>query len=154
LRAAGVPWSRAIPRPEHAIDRCSRERDARIVKHVISALAVERDRIYAGSQGDGAFAMPVGPVITTTSTSTTASSTTSTTLQPVILGKTIEIKDTKPGDPSRRHVVVFASSDGLDPATVAANGATVVVNAAGETPSSQLFSLPAPWTLLGTTGVR
>jgi photosystem II stability/assembly factor-like uncharacterized protein len=116
----------------------------------IDALAVERDRIYAGSRSDGAFAMPLGSVITTTSTTTT--------LPPVILGKTIEIKDPKPGDPSRRQVVVLArelaSSDGLDPATVAANGATLLVNAAGGTPSSQLFSLPAPWTLLGTTGVR
>jgi hypothetical protein len=124
----------------------------------IGALAVERDRIYAGSHSDGAFAMPLGPVITTTSTSTTTSSTTSTTLQPVILGKTIEIKDPNPADPSRRQVVVvareLASSDGLDPATVAANGATLVVEAAGERPSSQEFSLPAPWTLLGTTGVR
>jgi len=124
----------------------------------INALAVERDRIYAGSNPDGAFAMPLGPVITTTSTSTTTSSTTSTTLQPVILGKTIEIKDPNPADPSRRQVVVLArelaSSDGLDPATVAANGATLVVNAAGGTPSSELFSMPAPWTLIGTTGVR
>src|SRR5262249_56277923 len=83
--------------------------------------------------------------------------TTATAVEPVIVGKTIEIKDPKPGDPSRRQVVVLArelaSSDGLDPATVAANGATLVVNAAGGTPSSQEFSLPAPWTLLGTTGV-
>jgi hypothetical protein len=76
----------------------------------------------------------------------------------VILGKTLEIKDPRPADPSRRQVVVdareLASSDGLDPATVADSGATLTISAVGGTPSGQTFSMPAPWTLLGTTGVR
>ena len=125
---------------------------------VIHALAVEPHRVYAGSRADGAFEMPVGSIITTTSTSTTSSTTTSTTLQPVILGKTLQIKDPRPADPSRRQVVVeareLASSDSLDPATLATNGATLTVTATGETPSSQTFSMPAPWTRVGTTGVR
>src|SRR5262249_52829424 len=122
-----------------------------LFNHIIKALAVEPDRIYAGSLGDGAFAMPVGSVITTSSTTTTTSTTTSTTLQQVILGRSLEIKDPKAADPSRRQVVVeareLASSDSLDPAAVAANGATLTISATGDTPSSQTFSMPAPWTL-------
>src|SRR5262249_8879622 len=129
-----------------------------LFNHDIGALAVEPDRIYAGSFGNGAFAMPLGPIVTTTPTTTTTSTTTSTTLQQVILGKTLEIKDPQPADPSRRQVVVeareLASSDSLDAATLAANGATLTISANGETPSSQTFPMPAPWKLLGTTGAR
>ncbi len=98
--------------------------------------------------------MPLGSTTTTTFTGTT----TSTTLQGAILGKALVIKDPNPTDPSKRKIVVVAnevgSGDPLDPAQLAANGATVTVSAEGATASSQTFSMPAPWTLVGTTGAK
>jgi hypothetical protein len=126
-----------------------------LFNHAIKALAVDSDRIYAGSAGDGAFAMLLSAVTTTT---TTTSTTTSTTLPPAILGKTLEIKDPRPDDPSTRQVVVsakeVASGDPLDPATVAANGAFLTIMTTGATSSRQSFFMPAPWKLLGSTGAR
>jgi hypothetical protein len=91
-------------------------------------------------------------------TTTTTSTTTTTTLQQVILGKTLLVKDPKPDDPSKRKVVVVAtelgSDDTLDAAAVVAGGASVTVSADGGTPSSQTFSMPPPWTPVGSTGAK
>lgn len=120
----------------------------------IGALAVEADRVYAGSGGNGTFVMPLGATTTTTSTSTT----TTTSLQQAILGRRLIVKDPKLDDPSKRKIVVVAtelgSEDTLDPATVAANGAMVTISADGASPSSQAFSMPPPWKAVGTTGAK
>ena len=73
----------------------------------VRALAVETDRVYAGSAGNGTFVMPLGVTTTTTSTTTT-------TLPQAILGRRLVIKDPKPDDPSKRKVVVVATELGSD----------------------------------------
>jgi len=123
----------------------------------VRTLAVEPGRVYAGTSGSGTFAMAVA----STTTSTMALPTTTTTLPPEVLGRAVTIKDPKPGeggDPSKRKIVVTAkepaSNDALDAVTLARNGALVTITTFGATPTTQTFSLPAPWTLLGTTGAK
>lgn len=107
-----------------------------------NALAVDAERIYAGSGGDGTFVMPLASIP----------------LGQPLSGKKLIIKDPKPEDPAKRKIIVLASEigsdDTLDPAAVAANGAILTITAEGATPSSQMFALPAPWTLTGSTGAK
>jgi photosystem II stability/assembly factor-like uncharacterized protein len=108
----------------------------------VRSLAVEPGRVYAGTDGNGVFAMDVN-----------------TTPTAVVLGQGLTIMDPKPGeggDPSRRKIRVAAkestSNDALDAVTLAQNGATVTITTFGANPSSQTFAMPAPWKRLGTTG--
>ncbi len=123
----------------------------------VRSLAVEPGRVYAGTEGNGAFAMAV----TATTSTTTTLPTTTTTLPQAVLGRTLAITDPKPGeggDPSKRKITLTAhepaSDDALDPATLVQGGASLTVTTFGATATSQTFSMPGPWRPVGTTGAK
>jgi hypothetical protein len=126
----------------------------------VSALAVEPGRLYAGTIGGGTFVTTVDANSTTT-TSTTPTTTSTSLVPPVVLGRSLTIRDPQPGasgNPAKRKIVATASesasTDALDVATLIANGATVTITTFGQVPSSQTFGMPGPWSPLGTTGAR
>jgi hypothetical protein len=107
----------------------------------VRAVVAEPGLAYAGTAGSGTFVMD---------TSTPPA-------QPV-LGKSLVVRDPDPLDPSKRKLIVVAvepaSPDTIDVATLVANGATVTISTEGATATSQTFSMPAPWSAIGTTGAK
>jgi photosystem II stability/assembly factor-like uncharacterized protein len=105
----------------------------------VRSLAAEPGRVYAGTAGDGAFAMDVA-----------------TTPAKTVLGRGFSVKN--PGAPPARKLTASAREAGsdapLDGAAIIAHGATLVISVTGESSGVQTFELPPPWTAAGKTGVK
>ncbi|HZR81646.1 MAG TPA: hypothetical protein VFD92_11160 [Candidatus Binatia bacterium] len=105
----------------------------------VRSLAAERGRVYAGTAGNGAFAMDVP-----------------TTPAKAVLGRSFSVKN--PGTPPARKLTASAlearSDAPFDRAHIMAQGATLTISVTGEVDGEQTFELPPPWAAAGASGVK